>query len=60
MWRLITQDDDASLQNIPQMQIQIAAFCKEFNEKTAHIKPGIVLRTEITVNVSTTIGSHYY
>ena len=33
------------------MQVQIAAFCKDFNEKTAHIKPGVPLPTEISVNV---------
>ncbi|KAK3737943.1 hypothetical protein RRG08_028567 [Elysia crispata] len=33
-----------------QMQVQIAAFCKDFNEKTAHIKPGVPLPTEISVN----------
>ncbi|KAH9512911.1 54S ribosomal protein L11, mitochondrial [Bulinus truncatus] len=33
-----------------QMQIQIAAFCKDFNEKTAHIKPGIKIRTEVSLN----------
>ncbi|XP_059156290.1 large ribosomal subunit protein uL11m-like [Physella acuta] len=33
-----------------QMQIQIGAFCKDFNEKTAHIKQGINIKTEITAN----------
>ena len=34
------------------MQVQIAAFCKEFNEKTAIYKPGIPIPTEVNVNVS--------
>ncbi|KAL8618367.1 hypothetical protein ACOMHN_047439 [Nucella lapillus] len=33
-----------------QRQIQIAAFCKEFNEKSSTIKPGIPLPTSIKVN----------
>ncbi|XP_005091429.1 39S ribosomal protein L11, mitochondrial [Aplysia californica] len=33
-----------------QMQVQIAAFCKDFNEKTAHLKPGIPIPTEVNVN----------
>ncbi|CAL1526201.1 unnamed protein product [Lymnaea stagnalis] len=33
-----------------EMQIQIAPFCKDFNEKTAHIKPGIKIQTEVSVN----------
>ncbi|CAG5114756.1 unnamed protein product [Candidula unifasciata] len=37
-----------------QMQIQIAAFCKDFNEKTSHIKTGIPMRAEISVNPNRT------
>ncbi|KAL3872527.1 hypothetical protein ACJMK2_035751 [Sinanodonta woodiana] len=33
-----------------QRGIQIGAFCKQFNEKTSNIKPGIPIPTRITVN----------
>jgi len=33
-----------------QMQIQIAAFCKDFNEKTKYYKPMIPIPTDISVN----------
>ncbi|BFZ06970.1 hypothetical protein BsWGS_10009 [Bradybaena similaris] len=43
-----------------QMQIQIAAFCKDFNEKTSHIKPGIPLCTEISVNPNRSYNINLY
>ncbi|XP_052823466.1 39S ribosomal protein L11, mitochondrial isoform X2 [Octopus bimaculoides] len=30
--------------------VAIGTFCRDFNEKTAHFKPGIPMRTKITVN----------
>lgn len=33
-----------------QRNINIAAFCKDFNEKTANIKQGIPLPTRVKVN----------
>ncbi|XP_052106776.1 39S ribosomal protein L11, mitochondrial-like [Mytilus californianus] len=35
--------------NLGQRGVQIAAFCKEFNEKTSHIKEGIPLPTRVFV-----------
>lgn len=33
-----------------QLGVPIASFCREFNEKTNQFKPGIPMRTQITVN----------
>ncbi|XP_029635591.1 39S ribosomal protein L11, mitochondrial isoform X2 [Octopus sinensis] len=33
-----------------QLGVAIGTFCRDFNEKTAHFKPGIPMRTKITVN----------
>ncbi|KAK7104358.1 large ribosomal subunit protein uL11m-like [Littorina saxatilis] len=41
-----------------QRQIQIAAFCKEFNEKTGTIRPGIPLPTSIKVNPDRSFDMH--
>ncbi|XP_034834025.1 large ribosomal subunit protein uL11m [Maniola hyperantus] len=34
-----------------QRNINVAAFCKDFNERTANIKPGIPLPTRVKVNL---------
>ncbi|GAB1597734.1 39S ribosomal protein L11, mitochondrial-like [Argonauta hians] len=33
-----------------QLGVAIGTFCRDFNEKTAHFKPGIPMRTKIIVN----------
>eukprot|EP00745_Piridium_sociabile_P008186 TRINITY_DN154790_c0_g1_i1.p1 TRINITY_DN154790_c0_g1~~TRINITY_DN154790_c0_g1_i1.p1 ORF type:complete len:210 (+),score=56.15 TRINITY_DN154790_c0_g1_i1:38-631(+) len=41
-----------------QRQIQIAAFCKEFNEKTSTMKSGIPVPTNIKVNPDRSFDMH--
>ncbi|CAI9722081.1 ribosomal L11, mitochondrial [Octopus vulgaris] len=38
------------MQQISELGVAIGTFCRDFNEKTAHFKPGIPMRTKITVN----------
>ena len=49
-----------------QRNVQIGPFCKDFNEKTKHIKPGTPLPTRVYINVSmvacftVTLSSHKF